>query len=162
MSRRGCNLATGEVGIQTEPDGGRGDDLDVEIGQRNTGSCRDAFEASAPMCSASSAANSRTRPARGTAKRRRQAGAAQGRRREADDPGTDCARRPHSKAEYMTAPERFADSQIPLVPRASSIHDSLDDFRQLVFTLQSPPLRTLPHPGLETDEFLLALGCGAN
>jgi hypothetical protein len=24
------------------------------------------------------------------------------------------ARRPHSKAEYMTAPERFADSQIPL------------------------------------------------
>src|SRR4249920_2271029 len=28
------------------------------------------------------------------------------------------ARRPHSKAEYMTAPERFADSQIPLAPRA--------------------------------------------
>src|SRR4030088_2624403 len=34
------------------------------------------------------------------------------------------ARRPHSKAEYMTAPERFADSQIPLAPRAPSIHDS--------------------------------------
>src|SRR5678816_2498528 len=33
------------------------------------------------------------------------------------------ARRPHSKAEYMTAPERFADSQIPLAPRAPSIHD---------------------------------------
>ena len=32
-------------------------------------------------------------------------------------------RRPHSKAEYMTAPERFADSQIPLAPRAPSIHD---------------------------------------
>ena len=32
------------------------------------------------------------------------------------------ARRPHSKAEYMTAPERFADSQIPLAPRAPSIH----------------------------------------
>src|SRR5467141_4121690 len=33
------------------------------------------------------------------------------------------ARRPHSKAEYMTAPERFADSQIPLAPRAPSLHD---------------------------------------
>jgi hypothetical protein len=33
------------------------------------------------------------------------------------------ARRPHLKAEYMTAPERFADSQIPLAPRAPSIHD---------------------------------------
>src|SRR4030081_3010152 len=33
------------------------------------------------------------------------------------------ARRPHSKAEYMTAPERLADSQIPLAPRAPSIHD---------------------------------------
>ena len=33
------------------------------------------------------------------------------------------ARRPRSKAEYMTAPERFADSQIPLAPRAPSIHD---------------------------------------
>jgi len=33
------------------------------------------------------------------------------------------AKRPHSKAEYMTAPERFADGQIPLAPRASSIHD---------------------------------------
>src|SRR5258706_13792210 len=33
------------------------------------------------------------------------------------------AKRPHSKAEYMTAPERFADSQIPLAPRAPSIHD---------------------------------------
>jgi hypothetical protein len=32
------------------------------------------------------------------------------------------ATRPHSKAEYMTAPERFADSQIPLAPRAPSIH----------------------------------------
>src|SRR6266403_2276295 len=33
------------------------------------------------------------------------------------------ATRLHSKAEYMTAPERFADSQIPLAPRAPSIHD---------------------------------------
>ena len=44
------------------------------------------------------------------------------------------ARRPHSKAEYMTAPERFADSQIPLAPRAPSIHDpsetcAAQDFR---------------------------------
>ena len=35
------------------------------------------------------------------------------------------AKRLHSKAEYMTAPERFADSQIPLAPRAPSIHDPL-------------------------------------
>src|ERR1700687_5163384 len=34
------------------------------------------------------------------------------------------AKRPHPKAEYMTAPERFADSQIPLAPRAPSIHDA--------------------------------------
>jgi hypothetical protein len=33
------------------------------------------------------------------------------------------AKRPQSKAEYMTAPVRFADSQIPLAPRAPSIHD---------------------------------------
>src|SRR5712671_2776695 len=32
------------------------------------------------------------------------------------------ATRLHSKAEYMTAPERFADSQLPLAPRAPSIH----------------------------------------
>src|SRR5262245_15210232 len=36
------------------------------------------------------------------------------------------ARRPHLKAEYMTAPERFADSQIPLAPRAPSIHDPFE------------------------------------
>src|SRR5450755_3433749 len=33
------------------------------------------------------------------------------------------AKRLHSKAGYMAAPERFADSQIPLAPRAPSIHD---------------------------------------
>src|SRR5262245_50913544 len=32
-------------------------------------------------------------------------------------------KRPHSKAEYMTAPERFADSPIPLASRAPSIPD---------------------------------------
>ena len=31
------------------------------------------------------------------------------------------AKRLHSKAEYMTAPERFADSQIPLAPRAVAV-----------------------------------------
>ena len=33
------------------------------------------------------------------------------------------SKRPHSQAGYMTAPERFAESQIPLAPRAPSIHD---------------------------------------
>src|SRR5208282_2579161 len=33
------------------------------------------------------------------------------------------AKRLHSKAGYMAAPERFADSQIPLAPRAPAIHD---------------------------------------
>src|SRR6516165_9781322 len=32
------------------------------------------------------------------------------------------AKRLHSKAGYMAAPERFAESQIPLAPRAPSIH----------------------------------------
>ena len=36
------------------------------------------------------------------------------------------------EAEYMTAPERFADSQIPLAPRAPSIHDP---FQKSVTTL---------------------------
>jgi hypothetical protein len=35
------------------------------------------------------------------------------------------AKRPHSKAGYMAAPERFAESQIPLAPRAPSIHGPL-------------------------------------
>src|SRR6266852_1209142 len=38
------------------------------------------------------------------------------------------ATRLHSKAEYMTAPERFADSQIPLAPRPPSIHDPMRTF----------------------------------
>jgi hypothetical protein len=44
------------------------------------------------------------------------------------------AKRLHSKAEYMTAPERFADSQIALAPRAPSIHDpkaTFDHFRDV-------------------------------
>src|SRR2546427_2599881 len=41
------------------------------------------------------------------------------------------AKRPHSKAGYMTAPERFADSQIPLAPRAPSIHDPTQTFNSL-------------------------------
>src|ERR1700686_2619337 len=35
------------------------------------------------------------------------------------------AKRLHSKAGYMAAPERFAESQIPLAPRAPSIHGPL-------------------------------------
>ena len=34
-----------------------------------------------------------------------------------------------TEAEYMTAPERFADSQIPLAPRAPSIHDPSPKWR---------------------------------
>src|SRR5262245_30669010 len=42
--------------------------------------------------------------------------------------------KPSCEAEYMTAPERFADCQIPLAPRAPSIHDPTEtwaaqDFR---------------------------------
>src|SRR5262245_62808392 len=37
------------------------------------------------------------------------------------------------KAGYMTAPERFADSQIPLAPRAPSIHDPTETWRRSGF-----------------------------
>ena len=47
------------------------------------------------------------------------------------------ARRPHSKAEYMTAPERFADSQIPLAPRAPSIHDPEATFGGIARALET-------------------------
>jgi hypothetical protein len=42
------------------------------------------------------------------------------------------AKRPHSQAGYMAAPERFAESQIPLAPRARSIHGPSDSPRPLV------------------------------
>src|SRR5262249_43205772 len=38
-------------------------------------------------------------------------------------PGPAAKKRPHEKAGYMTAPDRFAESQIPLAPRTPSIHD---------------------------------------
>src|SRR6266404_3337672 len=69
------------------------------------------------------------------------------------------AKRPHSKAEYMTAPERFADSQIPLAPRAPSIHDPQEtcagqDFRDAKMNQcgqrlrdRSPRGRSQPEPG---------------
>ena len=43
------------------------------------------------------------------------------------------AERPHSKAEYMTAPERFADSQIPLATRApfAAVQQYGGDLRQV-------------------------------
>src|SRR6202043_2235443 len=62
------------------------------------------------------------------------------------------ARRPHSKAEYMTAPERFADSQIPLAPRAPSIHDPLAVISSAEIPhCSEPPTWSLPirHAGPE-------------
>jgi len=60
------------------------------------------------------------------------------------------AKRPHSKAEYMTAPERFADnSQIPLAPRAVAVGTEIS---------LRPPHRSrralLTHraPALDSDE----------
>src|SRR5437588_9674466 len=64
------------------------------------------------------------------------------------------ARRPHSKAEYMTAPERFADSQIPLAPRAPSIHDPLRAWSRIASsctitaTAKRPLLAKVPDRGL--------------
>ena len=51
------------------------------------------------------------------------------------------ARRPHSKAEYMTAPEHFADSQFPLAPRAPSIHDPLRHWRLRISASQTDRCR---------------------
>src|SRR3954451_10474705 len=53
------------------------------------------------------------------------------------------ARRPHSKAKYMTAPERFADIQFPLAPRAPSIHDPICDISWIEIPERSslPPYR---------------------
>src|ERR1700688_4597155 len=50
MSRRGCNRATVSarlfaIGIEIEAEGGSGDDLDVEIGERDAGGLADAVEA---------------------------------------------------------------------------------------------------------------------
>ena len=59
------------------------------------------------------------------------------------------AKRPHSKAEYMTAPERFADGQIPLAPRAVAVGTEIS---------LRPPHRSrralLTHraPALDSDE----------
>src|SRR3954463_7610983 len=55
------------------------------------------------------------------------------------------ARRPHSKAEYMTAPERFADSQIPLAPRAPSIHDPKERVPSSCLRFQKTPGPWLPN-----------------
>ena len=40
-----------------------------------------------------------------------------------------------TEAEYMTAPARFADSQIPLAPRAPSIHDPSSTVRFTKFLI---------------------------
>jgi hypothetical protein len=48
------------------------------------------------------------------------------------------AKRPHSKAEYMTAPERFADNgQIPLALRAPSIHGPTRDIETVEAVLST-------------------------
>src|SRR6266481_4051696 len=63
----------------------------------------------------------------------------------------------HSKAEYMTAPERFADSQIPLAPRAPSIHDPKRAWRSA--RLSSSELDHLrPLLGLVSDYFAKSEG----
>src|SRR5437660_2591220 len=61
------------------------------------------------------------------------------------------ARRPHSKAEYMTAPERFADSQIPLAPRAPSIHDS-----QIPLAPRAPSIHAPRAPSIHDSQIPLA------
>jgi hypothetical protein len=76
QARRQSGDGLGEVaavGIQIEPDGRRSDNLDVEIGQRHTGCCRDSFEASAHamQCVLRGKEQDATGTARGTAKRRR-------------------------------------------------------------------------------------------
>jgi hypothetical protein len=43
-----------------------------------------------------------------------------------------------TEAEYMTAPARFADSQIPLAPRAPSIHDPIAIARALWLETSAP------------------------
>src|SRR6266404_4240536 len=56
------------------------------------------------------------------------------------------ATRLHSKAEYMTAPERFADSQIPLAPRAPSIHGSCEErTRESVWDRSADHIRASGH-----------------
>jgi hypothetical protein len=53
----------------------------------------------------------------------------------------------HSKAGYMAAPERFAESQIPLAPRAPSIHGPSRRFRYLAnFRYWPPQLAFVPFP----------------
>src|SRR6478752_6435873 len=61
------------------------------------------------------------------------------------------ARRPHSKAEYMTAPERFADSQIPLAPRAVAVGTEISlrpphRSRRALLTHRAPTLDGVEEP----------------
>ena len=79
------------VGIQIEPDGGRGDDLDVEIGQRHTGGCRRCLRGVGARCA--------VRPRRRRAGRDRHAARRSGAdterrrrpRRRGPTPGTTCS-----------------------------------------------------------------------
>src|SRR3979490_2863481 len=59
------------------------------------------------------------------------------------------ARRPHSKAEYMPPIRRFAESQVPLAPRAPSLHEPTE-------TLAGVEVRTfsIPHLGARIAKML--------
>src|ERR1700688_357515 len=65
QARQQASDGVGEVppvGVEIEAQDGRGDDLDIEVGERQPRCGADAFRRT--MCRASSAANSSTRPAR--------------------------------------------------------------------------------------------------
>src|SRR3977135_3724382 len=75
------------------------------------------------------------------------------------------ARRPHSNAEYMTAPERFADSQIPLAPRAPSIHAPQADVDRIEIPQRSSAVLPSAEHGrywvVKRREFITLLGGAA-
>jgi len=74
------------------------------------------------------------------------------------------SKRPHSKAEYMTAPERFVDHKIPLAPRAPSIHGRVEMWRggsRLNISVSAPfvwrclsssTVTPFPHPAHRTGQ----------
>src|SRR6266403_357529 len=65
------------------------------------------------------------------------------------------ATRLHSKAEYMTAPERFADSQIPLAPRAPSANSTGSNFPETTGgTRQHRRALPITSPERETSSLL--------
>jgi hypothetical protein len=55
----------------------------------------------------------------------------------------------------MTAPERFADSQIPLAPRAPSIHDLVQSMRD--YSAAAPESSVVPPSGPTRRDTLRAM-----